>query len=118
MELHIATFFIKKHILCLMSTFNFNKEEEINLTIPLIIRPSILKANKQKLIPTRFQNKKLLDWMQDMRLHCLQSRLSYVGWVFILFYFETFFSNRFYRFIISLNYLYPNPVNDEMNATF
>ena len=78
-ELHIATFFIKKHILCLMSTFNFNKEEEINLTIPLITRPSILKANKQKLIPTRFQNKKFLDWMQDMRLHCLQSRLSYVG---------------------------------------
>ena len=26
--------------------------------IPLITRPSILKANKQKLIPTRFQNKK------------------------------------------------------------
>ena len=59
-EFHIATFFIKKHILCLMSTFNFNKEEEINLTIPLIIRPSILKANKQKLIPTRFKTKNFL----------------------------------------------------------
>jgi len=61
-----------------MSTFNFNKEEEINLTIPLTTRPSILKTNKQKLIPTRFQ-KKVLDGMQDMRLHCLKSRLSYVG---------------------------------------